>query len=83
MKIEVIEPKVVGCKSLFINVLEAIKACKISSKVELTTDIPAILKYRIKATPALVINGVVLIAGQMQSSEQIMKLLQQQIPPLT
>lgn len=82
MKIEVIESKTIGYKSLFINVLEAIRACRINSKVELTSDIQTILKYGIKATPALVINGVVLFAGQLQSSEQIMKLIQQQIQPL-
>ena len=83
MKIEVIENKTTGYKSLFINTLEAIKACGINGKVELKNDIQTILKYGIRATPALVVNGVVLIAGQLQSSEHIMNLLQQQIPHIS
>jgi protein-disulfide isomerase len=80
MKIEVIETKGTENKGLFINVLEAIKACGIHSKVELVNDIQTILKYGIRATPALVVNGVVMIAGQLLSSEEIMKLLQQNLP---
>ena len=82
MKIEVIEANGKSYKSLFINVLEAIRVCGLNSEVELTSDIQTILKYGIRATPALVINGVVLFAGQLQSSEQIVKILQQHIPQL-
>jgi protein-disulfide isomerase len=80
MKIEVIETKGTGNKGLFINVLEAIKACGINGKVEMVNDIQTILKYGIRATPALVVNGVVMVAGQLRSSEEIMKLLQQHLP---
>jgi len=80
MKIEVIESKGSEHKGLFINVLEAIKASGINSKVELVNDIQTILKYGIRATPALVVNGVVMIAGQLRSSEEIIKLLQQHLP---
>ena len=82
MKIEVIETKGSENKGLFINVLEAIKACGINGKVELVNDIQTILKYGIRATPALVVNGVVMIAGQLRSSEEIMKLLQQHMPSI-
>jgi protein-disulfide isomerase len=82
MKIEVIETKGSENKGLFINVLEAIKACGINGKVELVNDIQTILKYGIRATPALVVNGVVMIAGQLRSSEEIMKLLQQHLPSI-
>ncbi|MDR3580671.1 MAG: thioredoxin family protein [Oryzomonas sp.] len=80
MKIEVIETKGTENKGLFINVLEAIKACGINGKVELVNDIQTVLKYGIRATPALVVNGVVMVAGQFRSSEEIMKLLQQHLP---
>lgn len=82
MKIEVIETKGAENKGLFINVLEAIKASGINGKVELVNDIQIILKYGIRATPALVVNGVVMIAGQLLSSEEIMKLLQQHLPSI-
>jgi protein-disulfide isomerase len=82
MKIEVIETKGTKNKGLFINVLEAIKASGINGKVELVNDIQTILKYGIRATPALVVNGVVMIAGQLLSSEEIMKLLQQHLPSI-
>jgi len=82
MKIEVVETKGSVNKGLFINVLEAIKACGINGKVDLVNDLQTILKYGIRATPALVVNGVVMIAGQLRSSEEIMKLLQQHLPPI-
>ena len=82
MKIEVVETKGSVNKGLFINVLEAIKACGINGKVDLVNDLQTILKYGIRATPALVVNGVVMIAGQLRSSEEIMKLLQRHLPPI-
>jgi len=79
MKIEVIEIFGEVRRSLFGNVLEALKACGISGKVVVLNNAKTILKYGIKSAPVLVINGIVLFAGKSQSTEEIIKLLQQNL----
>jgi protein-disulfide isomerase len=80
MKIEVIET--IGkkaYKTLFGNVLEALKACGVNGKVVMVNDIKTILKYGVKSAPALVINGIVVFAGTSLPTEEIIKLLQQNL----
>ena len=79
MKIEVIEPIGKSKKSIFGSVLEALKACGINEKVEIVHDLGTILKYGVKSAPALIVNGIVLFAGQYRSTEEIVKLLQHNI----
>lgn len=84
MRIEVIESIGKKVSSAFLgNAFEAIKACGISGKVTVVRDIQTILKYGITATPALVINGVVLFAGTLPPAEEIVKLLQQNLSTFT
>jgi len=79
MKIEVVETIGKVRKSIFGNVLEALKACGINGKVEIVNDLGTILKYGVKTAPALIVNGMVLFAGQSRSTDEIMKLLQHHI----
>lgn len=79
MKIEVIETIGEVRKSLFGNVLEALKAYGINGKVVIVNDIKTILRYGVKSAPALIINGIVMFAGKSQSPEEIIKLLQQNL----
>ena len=83
MKIEVIEADDNVRKSLFGNVLEALKACGINGKVVVVSNAKTILRYGIKTAPALVINGIVMFAGKSQSPEEIIKLLQQNFSNFT
>ena len=80
MRIEVIES--IGrkaYKSLFGNVLEALKASGMKGKVIVVNDIRTILRYGVKSAPALVVNGIVMFAGKSLPPEEIMKFLQQNI----
>jgi protein-disulfide isomerase len=84
MKIEVIETIGKNVSNMFLgNAFEALKACGITGKVVVVRDIQTILKYGIRSTPALVINGVIMFAGQLPSSEDIIKLLQQNFSTFT
>lgn len=83
MKIEVVESIGKVRKSLFGNVLEALKACGLSGKVVIVNDVKTILRYGVKSAPALIINGIVMFAGKSQSPEQIIKLLQQNLSSFT
>ena len=76
MKIEVIEAIGKVRNTLFGNVLEALKACGLSGKVMIVNDIKTILKYGVKSAPALIVNGIVMIAGKSMPPEEIIKLLQ-------
>jgi len=78
MKIEVIETIGKKVNSKFLgNAFEAIKACGMTGKVVVVRDINTIMKYGITSTPALVINGVVMMTGNLPSPEEILKFLQQ------
>ncbi|MBW4056911.1 MAG: thioredoxin family protein [Proteobacteria bacterium] len=63
--------------------LEALRACGLNGKVVVVKDIRTILKYGVKSAPALIINGIVLFAGQSQSPEEIIKLIQQNLSNFT
>jgi len=77
MKIEVIETIGKARKTIFDNVLEALKACGVNGKVVMVNDIKTIMLYGVKSAPALIINGIVMFAGSSLSTEEIIKLLQQ------
>ena len=84
MRIEIIVPggrKV--SRSFLGNAYEALKACGMNGKVVVVNDIQTILKYGIKSTPTLVINGVVMIVGNLLTQEEIIKLLQQHLSAFT
>jgi protein-disulfide isomerase len=83
MKIEVIETVGKLPKTLFGNVLEALKACGINGKVVVINDLKTILRYGVKSAPALIINGIVMFAGKSQSPEEIIKLIQQNLSNFT
>jgi len=84
MKIEVIMTRGKKVSRSFLgHAFEAIKACGMNGKVVVVNDIQAILKYGIKSTTTLVINGVVVIAGNLLSQEEIIKALQQHLSSFT
>ena len=83
MKIEVIEAIGKVPKTLFGNVLEALKACGINGKVVVINDLKTIMRYGVKSAPALIINGIVMFAGKSQSPEEIIKLIQQNLTTFT
>jgi protein-disulfide isomerase len=65
------------------NVFEAIKACGLNGKVVVDNDFQTNLKYGIKSTPTLVINGVVIIAGNLLSQEEVISALQKYLSSFT
>ena len=83
MKIEVIESIGKVPKTLFGNVLEALKACGINGKVVVVNDLKTIMRYGVKSAPALIINGIVMFAGKTQSPKEIIKLIQQNLTIFT
>jgi small redox-active disulfide protein 2 len=63
------------CKKLAANAEEAAKALGIEYTVEKVTNINEIMKFGVMMTPALVVDGVVTVAGKVPSVEEIKPLL--------
>jgi small redox-active disulfide protein 2 len=79
MKIEILDTGGAMCKTLLGNTLEALRETGRNGKVVIIRDIRKIIKYGVMATPALVINGVVMFSGRMGSPEEIIALLHRNI----
>jgi hypothetical protein len=83
MKIEVIENVGKVRNTIFGNVLEALKACGVNGKVVMVNDVKTIMLYGVKSAPALIINGIVMFAGSSLPTEEIIKLLNQNLSTFT
>jgi len=75
-----IDIKVLGtgcpkCKSLEKAVKDAVAETGIHASVSKVEDIVAIMNYGVMTTPALVINGKVVIKGRVPSVEEIKNLI--------
>ena len=63
------------CEKLRKNAEEAVKSAGIEARVEKVSDINAIIGFGVMMTPALAIDGKVMVAGKVLSSAEIKKLL--------
>jgi protein-disulfide isomerase len=75
MKIEILDTGGAMYKALLGNTLEALRESGKNGRVVIIKDIRKIIKYGVMATPALVINGVVMFSGRMGSPEEIIAIL--------
>jgi small redox-active disulfide protein 2 len=74
------EVKILGtgcpkCKKLTEVTEQAAKELGIEISIEKVTDLEKILSYSVMSTPALVVNGVVKVAGRIPSSDDLKKML--------
>jgi small redox-active disulfide protein 2 len=60
-----------NCQNLASNAQRAINVLSIEAKVEKVTDYAEIMKYKILATPGLVINEKVVSAGRVPDEAEI------------
>jgi small redox-active disulfide protein 2 len=79
MKIEILGTGGRSCKELFDNTLEALRESGRKGRVVIVKDIRKIMKYGVMATPALAINGAVMLSGRLGSPEEILALLHQNL----
>ncbi|MGE3063550.1 MAG: thioredoxin family protein [bacterium] len=75
MKIEILGTGCPKCKKLEENTKKAVEELKIDAEVIKVTDIKEIMKYKVMMTPALVVDGKVILSGRVLSSEGIKPLL--------
>jgi small redox-active disulfide protein 2 len=75
MKIEILGTGCAKCKTLYANAQAAVADLGISAQVEKVENIQQIIRYGFMTTPALAVDGKVLLAGRVASSDEIKKLL--------
>ena len=71
MKIEVLGMGCSNCNKLYQNVTEAVKLSGKEIEVAKVEDIKKIMGYGVLSTPALVIDGLVKVAGKVPKVEDI------------
>ncbi len=71
MKIEVLGMGCSNCNKLYQTALQAVKQSGKEIELEKVEDIQKIMSYGVLSTPALVIDGVVKVAGKIPKVEQI------------
>ena len=75
MRIQVLGTGCARCKQLLSAVQQAVAELGVTADVEKIEDIKEIMKFRVLATPALAVDGVVKAAGRMLSPDEIKKLI--------
>ena len=75
MKLQILGTGCPRCKQLLANAEQAAAGMDPAIEIEKIEDIREIMKFRLLATPALVVDGVVKTAGRVLSPDEIKKLL--------
>ncbi|HER25333.1 MAG TPA: thioredoxin family protein [Candidatus Atribacteria bacterium] len=73
MKIEILGTGCPKCKKLNELTQEVIKELGITAEISKVTNLNEIIDYGVMVTPALVINGVVKVAGRTPNKEEIIR----------
>ena len=79
MEINVLGSGCCRCKKTFDTVKQVIEEDKVNANLEYVTDIAKILDYSIMSMPAIVIDGKVVLNGQVPSASEVRQLLNNQI----
>jgi len=75
MKIEILGTGCAKCKSLYENTKKALEESGKTAEVVKIEDIPSIMKYGVMSTPALVIEGKIMLSGKVPSAGEIAGML--------
>ncbi|MFO8066260.1 MAG: thioredoxin family protein [Bacteroidales bacterium] len=75
MEIKVLGTGCQKCKSLYKVVSEVVEENSINAQVDKIEDIVEIMNYNILSTPAMVIDGKVVLKGKVPSKEEILKII--------
>lgn len=75
MEIKVLGTGCAKCKTLEKHVVEAVQQLGLQADVTKVEDIVEIMKFGVMTTPALVVNGQVVLKGKVPSVTEISQLL--------
>ena len=76
MDIKILGSGCCRCKITYDTVKQIVEADKLDATVEYITDIARILDYDIKSMPAIVIDGKVVLNGQVPTETQVRQILE-------
>lgn len=77
MEIKVLGPGCMKCKNMEKVVRETVEQNNIDAQISKIEDIMEIMNYGIMTTPALVVDGKVVIKGYVPSIDEVLKVLNQ------
>jgi small redox-active disulfide protein 2 len=75
MKIEILGPGCPKCMSMEKNVEKAVAQLAVQVDVEKVTDIQQIIQKGVMSTPALVIDGKVVLQGKNPTVQQLVEII--------
>lgn len=75
MDIKILGPGCPNCKTLEKTTREVVEKNGIQATVSKVEDIMEIMQYGVMSTPALVVDGKVVVKGRVPSAEEIKQLL--------
>jgi len=79
MKIQVLGTGCAKCKSLEKAVREVVAQNDIDAEVTKVEDIMEIMKFNVMTTPALVVDGKVVVKGRVPSNDELKQILTNKI----
>jgi small redox-active disulfide protein 2 len=71
LSIKVLGPGCANCVKVAEIAQKAVKTLSVEAQIEKVTEMPEIIKYRIMATPGLVINEKVVCAGRIPTAAEV------------
>jgi small redox-active disulfide protein 2 len=74
-KLQILGTGCAKCKKLAEETEKAAKELGIQYEIEKVTDIEKILAFVVMSTPALVVDGVVKVAGRIPNREELKKMI--------
>ncbi|MBE0646866.1 MAG: TM0996/MTH895 family glutaredoxin-like protein [Bacteroidales bacterium] len=77
MEIKILGPGCQNCQTLYKVTRDVVEQNGIDATITKVEDIMEIMTYGIMSTPALVVDGKVVIKGRLPSQEEIKKILTQ------
>ena len=75
MKLEVLGPGCAKCTKLYEATQEAVEKAGVEAEVTKVSDLAQMMKYGVLSTPALVVDGKVVLSGKVAGADEIAKLL--------
>jgi len=79
MEIKILGGGCANCRALEAMAEEAVAQLGIDATVEDVTDYAAIASYGVMRTPALVIDGAVVLSGRVPSREEVRRIIEEAV----
>jgi small redox-active disulfide protein 2 len=74
-EVKVLGPGCPKCQELLARTQQAAAELGLDCRIEKVTDIPQIVSYGVMMTPALVVDGKVIVSGKVPSMDELKKML--------